>query len=251
MVKKSIVEVPVVRVEVEGALATVTVGTGERHNALTAAGWQELADRFGALAGEAGLAAVVVRGAGGTFCSGSDVTEWLGATPEALEDSFARMEAAFRAIEACPVPVVAQIAGYAAGAGCQLALACDLRVIGESARIGMPIARLGILPSPAFAGRLVRLSGPAVAAELLHTGRLLDARRAVAVGLANLAVPDPDLAAGTRELIADIVRHPPAALRAAKQAVTAATAALPDGKPSAAADYPSLQFGINGILRGG
>lgn len=243
--------IPRVRVETDGALATVTIGNGQRRNALTAAGWQDLAEGFDALAGVTGLAGVIVQGAGDTFCAGSDVTQWRGIPPEALEDSFARMETAFRAVEACPVPVIAQVAGYATGAGCLLALACDLRVIGESARIGMPIARLGIRPSPAFASRLVRLSGPAVATEMLFTGRLLDARRAVSVGLANLAVPDLELTAGTRALIDDIVRHPPAALCAAKQAVIAATAPLPEGKPDTAADYPSLQHGIARILHSG
>lgn len=237
-----------VRVQLDGALATVTVGTGRRRNALGTPGWRDLADAFDALSREPGLAAVLVQGTGNTFCAGSDVTEWRGATPEAVEESFARMETAFRAIEACPVPVVAQIAGYAAGAGCQLALACDLRVIGTTGRIGMPIARLGIRASPAFAARLARLAGPAVAAELLYTGRLLNAEQAVATGLANLAVPSHELPARTHELLAEILRHPPSAVRAAKQALTAAGPTPPRNRLGPAVDYADLQRGITDLV---
>ncbi|MGH3380353.1 MAG: enoyl-CoA hydratase/isomerase family protein, partial [Actinoallomurus sp.] len=158
-----------IQVEINGPVAAVVVGDGRRRNALNGAGWDLLARTMRDVAEPTAVRAVVLRGAGDTFCAGSDMTEWRDADIVAVERSFARMEAAFRAIEECPVPVVAEIRGAAAGAGCQLALACDLRVMARSARIGMPIARLGILPSPAFASRLAAVAGPAVARELLYT----------------------------------------------------------------------------------
>lgn len=128
------------------------------------------------------------------------MTDWVDADSAYVEKSFAHMEEAFSAIEDCPVPVVAEIRGVAAGAGCQLALACDLRLMADSARIGMPIARLGILASPAFAARMVALTGPSVARELLYTGRLVDARTAVELGLADHQVPEAQLTDRTGRL---------------------------------------------------
>ncbi len=205
-------------------VAEVAVGDGRRGNALSSADWRELERTFRDLALDAELRAVVVRGHGGMFSSGSDMREWVDADPAGVADSFAAMEAAFTAIEELPVPVVARVEGVAAGAGCQLALACDLQVMAESARIGMPIARLGILVSPAFAARLVVLAGPGVARELLYTGRLVPAAEAVRLGLATRCVPDAQLASVTRRLVLAITRNPDAAVRAAKRAVDAALA---------------------------
>lgn len=159
-----------------------------------------------------------------------------------------RPEKAFRAVERCPVPVVAQVQGVAAGAGCQLALACDLRVMGESARIGMPIARLGILPSPAFAARLVRLAGQALARELLYTGRLLDSAEAATAGLANAVVPDAGVEGHVTALLDLVAAQPAAAIRAAKRAVTEAMGEPPAGAPGPAASYGDLQDGIARVI---
>lgn len=165
------------------------------------------------------------------------MTDWVDADSGYVEESFAHMEAAFTAIEDCPVPVIAEIRGVAAGAGCQLALACDLRFMADSARIGMPIARLGILASPAFAARMVALAGPAAARELLYTGRLVDAPTAVDLGLADDSVPEEHLAARTSGLAAAVAEQPPEAIRAAKLAVAAALA--PQREAAAANPRPS------------
>lgn len=239
-----------VRVEQDGAVAEITVGSGNRRNALTTESWRQLARCLDDIAEPGAVRAVVLRGAGDTFCAGSDLTEWRGADPAAVEESFAAMEAAFRAVERCPVPVVAEIRGVAAGAGCQLALACDLRVLADSARIGMPIARLGILASPAFAGRLVNLAGPALARELLYTGRLLRAADAVAVGLANTHVPAAELGDRVRRLVAEIVRQPAAAIVAAKRAVRHAGGALPAARPGPAVSFVDFQCGVSRFLGG-
>jgi enoyl-CoA hydratase/carnithine racemase len=221
-------------------IAELTVGDGRKRNALTVAAWEELERRVREVGAADDVRVVVVRGRGGTFCAGSDINEWAGATPEFVEESFARMESAFRAIEQCPVPVVAEIHGDAAGAGCQLALACDLRFMAASARIGMPIARLGILASPAFAARLITAAGPAVAGELLYTGGLLDAPDAVASGLANRAFPDSDTTTRVEEIVASIAAQPTAAVRAAKRAVGVALA--PIRETAARNDSPAVSY---------
>ena len=235
-------------VQRDGPVAIVTIGDGHRRNALTSAAWLRLAGCVGQLSADSGLAAILLRGAGRTFCAGSDVNEWVGAGPAAVEESFAHMETAFRAIETCPAPVLAAVTGVAAGAGCQLALACDLRVMSASARIGMPIARLGIRPSAAFAARLIRLAGPALAAELFYTGRLLRAPQALAAGLTNDVVPVSEVAARSTQLLGEITRNPVSAVRAAKQAIIAAAGPPPSGSLGPAADYPDLQDGIARIL---
>lgn len=240
-----------VAASVNGVIAELTLGDGRNRNALTAAAWEELGRTVRELGAAGGVRVLLVRGRDGTFCAGSDINEWAGAEPEFVEESFALMESAFRAIEQCPVPVVAEIHGDAAGAGCQLALACDLRFMAASARIGMPIARLGILASPAFATRLVTAAGPAMASELLYTGRLLDAPAAVDAGLANRAFPDSETRARVEEILAAICAQPVAAVRAAKRAVAAALAPIRDAtahNTAPAVTYPEFDAAVRAFL---
>ncbi|MGA5564238.1 enoyl-CoA hydratase/isomerase family protein [Streptomyces platensis] len=205
-----------------GAVAEIRIGDGNRRNALPGAAWARLAQQIRDLGACRSLRVLVICGHGDTFCAGSDMTDWVDTEAGYVEESFAHMEEAFSAVEDCPVPVIAEMRGVAAGAGCQLALACDLRLMADSARIGMPIARLGILASPAFAARMVAVAGPSVARELLYTGRLVDARTAVALGLADHQVPEAQLTDRTGRLTAAIAEQPPTAIRAAKLAVGAA-----------------------------
>ncbi|SFE34609.1 Enoyl-CoA hydratase/carnithine racemase [Actinopolyspora alba] len=225
----------------------LTVGDATKRNALNRAGWDLLRRTVERIGTEETTRVVVLRGRHGTFCAGSDMTEWVDADLDSVEDSFARMEAAFHAVERCPVPVVAEISGVAAGAGCQLALACDLRYMSTSARIGMPIIRLGINTSPAFAARMVSLVGPARARRLLYTGELLDGVAAVAEGLVECAVPETELTERTEELLTAIVEKPPAAIRAAKAAVATALD-HPPSNGSPAVDPETFPTNIRGFL---
>jgi len=244
-----------VRVSEVDGLARVTVGSGLRRNALTSSGWAAVERVFRDLAHKTALRAVILDGAGGTFCAGSDMREWIDATMEDIELSFARMEAACTAIETLPVPVIAKVRGFAAGAGCQMALACDLRVLAEDASIGMPIARLGILVSPPYALRLSMLVGPGPARDLLYTGRMITAAEAVRLGLATTSAPDSELDAVTDRIVDTIMRQSVAAVRGAKRAVNAiltgprlAAAAASQGPP---VDYADFSQGINRFLRHG
>lgn len=239
----------------DGAVATVRVGTGRRANALATRDWRALADVVDALAQDPSLGAVVVTGRGSaTFSAGSDMREWLSAEPAEVDASFAAMESALSAVERLPVPVVARVRGSAVGAGCQLACACDLRIVADDTRMGMPIARWGILVPPAFAARVALLTGPATARDLLLTGRLVDGAEAVRLGLATVSVPSADLDTATADLVASITAHPPAAIRAAKRAVDTVIAPardrlhrLPAGP---AADYESMRLSLGSFLAG-
>ncbi|MGP8296597.1 enoyl-CoA hydratase/isomerase family protein [Streptomyces inhibens] len=237
----------------DGALATVRIGSGRRANALGTRDWQALAALFHQLAEDRTLRAVVLSGRGtGAFSAGSDMREWLSADPAEIEASFSAMETALTAVERLPVPVVAEVRGTAAGAGCQLACACDLRIVASDARLGMPIARWGILVPPAFAARLALLTGPAAARDLLLTGRLVDGEEAARLGLATVSVPEPELAATTAALVASISEHPPPAVRAAKRSIDTLLAPARDRlrrlPPGPAADYASLQHRLNAFL---
>jgi enoyl-CoA hydratase len=192
-----------------------------RRNALRASDWDLLRQVLGALAERRDLRCLVIQGAGSHFCAGSDLSTWAGAEQATIQRAFGAMEATFRAVEDLPIPVIAAVRGAAVGAGCQLALACDLRVVAADALIGMPTARLGILPTAAFAARLAGLAGPGRARELLYTGRLLDGPDAAAAGLAEFCVPGNDLDATVGRVVADIIRQPRDAIAATKAAFTA------------------------------
>jgi enoyl-CoA hydratase len=245
---------PSVDVTRHGTVAEVIIGDGTRHNVLGSREWIALERAFGDLAADDTVRAVVLTGRERSFCAGFDVREWDGAEPADVEAAFGRMEAACAAIENLPVPVVAKVSGVAAGAGCQLALASDLRVFGRRALIGMPIARLGILASPSFAARLSLLAGPGAARDLLYTGRLIGSDEAARLGLVTRCVPEPQLDGATDVLVQSIIVHPAAAIRAAKRAVGAGlgpaieAARIAAGGP--AVDYSDFREGVAVFLHG-
>ncbi|HEV7167923.1 MAG TPA: enoyl-CoA hydratase/isomerase family protein [Micrococcaceae bacterium] len=213
-------ELETVAVEVADAVATISFGTGQRFNALGCPDWRALDRAVGSLDGFGPLRAVVLRGRGGVFCSGSDLREWGdGISGEEVSRSFELMEAALQAIEDLPVPTVAIVEGYATGAGCQLALACDLQLTGASARIGMPIGRLGLLIPATFANRMSLRIGPSRTKDLLYGGRLLSAQEAVGMGLISSKVADDGVDAALAGLLAGWAGLSAASLRASKAAV--------------------------------
>ncbi|HCB58498.1 MAG TPA: enoyl-CoA hydratase/isomerase family protein [Arthrobacter bacterium] len=202
-----------------GSVATLTIGTGQRFNALGMEDWEALERAATSLAEHEALRAVVIRGRGGVFCSGSDLREWEDASPEAVSASFAGMESALQAIEDLPVPTVAAVEGFATGAGCQLALACDLQLMNHSAKIGMPIARLGLLVPATFANRMSLRIGPSRTKDLLYGGRLLTAQQANDIGLITTMVADNEIDTALGELLTRWEPLSAASLRASKAAV--------------------------------
>lgn len=242
-----------IKLEREGGIARIVLGSGHRANMLTSGDWADLAEMCAGLADDDELRAVVVAGSGtSAFSAGSDMREWVMADPDDVDESFARMELAFSAIEGLPVPVIATVRGVAAGAGCQLACACDLRIIGARARIGMPVARWGILVPPSFAARIIALAGADMTRELLYTGRLLSGPEAVHARLATRCVPEADLTSATTELVTTIAAQPAAAVRAAKRSIAVALsptrAAVAAAVQHPAADYDDLQRGLAAFL---
>lgn len=225
-------------------VAVLEVGNGERFNALSSPQWRALEISARNLATDPAVRAVVIRGAGGTFCSGSDLREWQDATGADVSEAFSAIEGALQAIESIPVPTVALVQGVATGAGCQLALACDLQVLEASAQIGMPIARLGMLIPPTFANRMSLRIGPSRTKDLLYGGRLLTAAEAQTIGLVSTVVPAGASHGEVSELTERWSAMSQASLRASKAAVNQGLAplesparAFPQGPASDGAEF--------------
>ena len=188
-----------------GPVSTVTIGDGTRRNALRHDDWLDLDALLRWLGDDGSTRCVVLRGRGGHFCAGSDLSTWAGAGQDEVHATFAAMERSFRTVEQLTVPVIAVVEGAAAGAGCQLALSCDLRVLVTGARMGMPTAALGIRPTPAFAARLSAQVGPGRARDLLYTGKMVTSAEAGVLGLAEYVVEPDAVRATVDQLTASIV----------------------------------------------
>jgi enoyl-CoA hydratase/carnithine racemase len=164
--------------------------------------------------------AVVVYGGEKVFAAGADIKEMADMSYVAMSARAGALTSAFDAIARIPKPVVAAIAGYALGGGCELALACDWRVAAPDAKLGQPEINLGIIPGAGGTQRLARLIGPARAKDLIMSGRFVTAEEALAIGLVDKVVPT---GAGVYDaavaMVKPYVNGPAAALRAAKMAV--------------------------------
>ena len=214
-------EFETIRIEVAERVATLTIDRPHKRNALNAQVRQELMEALDALAPRDDVRVVVITGAGDkAFVAGADIGEFAERSP--LEQR-AAMEGrrAFNAVADFPKPVIASINGYALGGGCELALACDLRIAARSARLGQPEVNLGILPGGGGTQRLPRLVGLGRAMRLILTGELIDAEEAERIGLVDVLVEDDELTDRTRELAGSIAKHSPVALKLIKEAVRA------------------------------
>ncbi|MBI4409329.1 MAG: enoyl-CoA hydratase/isomerase family protein [Gemmatimonadetes bacterium] len=209
-------------VAVRDRVATITVNRPDKRNALSAAVRRELLQALEALRQDDEVRVVVFTGAGDkAFIAGADIAEFAERTPleqrQAMDD-----RRPFDQVAAFPKPTIAMINGYCLGGGCELAIACDLRVAARSARLGQPEIKLGILPGGGGTQRLPRLVGFGRAMRLILTGEMVGAEEAERIGLVDLVVDDDALAARTRELAALLASYSPVALRLAKDAVRAA-----------------------------
>lgn len=190
-----------------------------RANAINLAMWEELAGACRQLATSSGPRAVVVRGAGKwSFSAGADIAEFpeRRCTPEAAREYGGIVSDALRALVSLPIPAIAMVGGYAVGGGCEIAAACDVRVAADSARLGLPLARLGVTQGPVERDVMIRLIGSGRLKWLILSGRLLTAEEARQVGLVDEVVPVADLASRTAALVAEVLGASDPAIRAAK-----------------------------------
>ncbi len=209
-----------VRLEVDGGIGTIRLDR-PKMNALDAAMQEEIRAAATAAAEDPGVAAVVVYGGARVFAAGADIKEMNAMSYADMVVRSGQLQSAFTAVAKIPKPTVAAITGYALGGGCELALCCDFRVAGASAKLGQPEILLGIIPGAGGTQRLSRLVGPARAKDLIFSGRFVDAEEARAIGLVDAVVPDEDVYTASLDLVRRYVGGPALALRAAKEAVDA------------------------------
>ncbi len=206
--------------EVAEGVGTLTLNRPDVHNAMNERMRTELVDCFGAAAGSEDVRVVVVTGAGGrAFSAGADIREFVAPqVPVKFRESRRRVD--FRqAMDRCPQPIIAAIRGYAFGGGLELALACDIRIAGDDARLGLTEVDLAIIPGGGGTQRLPRLVGRGKALEMILTGARIDAREALRIGLVERVVPAAELTASALELARTLAAKAPVALRYAKEAV--------------------------------
>jgi enoyl-CoA hydratase len=209
-----------VRVERTEGVATVTIDNPPL-NVLSAKVVSELGEIFSQLQDDPDVVVVIVTGAGEkAFMAGADIKEfpeWLG--NKEIKEIVRKNHELFQQMEGCPKPVIALLNGMALGGGCELALACDLRIAEEHVRIGLPEIKLGIFPGGGGTQRLPRLIGAARAMELMFTGEPITAAEALAIGLVNKVAPSGQGMDVARQVARKIAGYSLKALSAIKRAV--------------------------------
>lgn len=213
----------VLLLERDGAVAVVTVNRPDRLNALNAEVRRAFTGTLQTLRDDDEVRALVLTGAGDkAFIAGADIGEFK--DRKAVEQYRAMQEGdIYSALDLFPKPVIAMINGFCLGGGCELAMACDIRIASERAKLGQPEINLGIIPGGGGTQRLPRLVGEGIALRMIYTGELVDAVRALEIGLVDEVIPHEQLREKTMELARAIAAKSPAALQAAKEAVKSAT----------------------------
>jgi len=207
-------------VDVAEQVATVTFNRPKVLNALNARTIEELDDCVRGLGEDAGVRAVIFTGAGEkAFIAGADITELATYSPQQAQACALRGQAVFARIERLGKPTIAAINGYALGGGCELSLACSMRIASRNARLGQPEVKIGIIPGYGGSQRLPRLIGKGMALEMILTGEPLSAEDALRCGLVNQIVAPEELLPAARALARKILANAPLAIRYCLEAV--------------------------------
>jgi len=215
---------------VEDGIAVITVNRPDTLNALNAQVIQELGQAFYQARADDAVQGIVLTGAGDkSFVAGADIQQFPDLDALSGHRFALRGQAVFNRIEEMPKPVVAAVNGYALGGGCELALACHLRVASENASFGQPEVGLGLLPGYGATQRLPRLVGRGLAIELILTGDRISAGRAYEIGLVNRVVPLGDLLDTAKTIIATIAAKAPLAVGMALEALRTSDLPLHEG----------------------
>jgi enoyl-CoA hydratase len=201
-------------------VATVTVNRPGALNALTAPTLTELEEVVGEIARSPEIRVAIITGAGAkAFVAGADISEMRDMKPPQARNLALQAHRIYAAIERSPKPFIAAVNGYALGGGCELAMACDIRLAAETAKFGQPEVNLGIIPGFGGTQRLPRLVGKGLALELVLTGEMIDAQEALRIGLVNRVVPPGELLNEARQLAGKIAAKGLITLQLCKEAV--------------------------------
>jgi enoyl-CoA hydratase len=198
-------------------VALLRINRPERLNALSMSVREEMAQQFFAISVDPSIRCVVVTGDEKAFAAGADIVE-LGER-KISDNTFERSRIAWSAIEKCPKPIIAAVNGFALGGGCELAMHCDIIIAGESAKLGQPEVKLGIMPGAGGTQRFVRAAGKFAAMRWVLTGDMLSAAEAKTCGLVSEVVADADVLPHSLKLAAKIAALPPIAVMAIKDSI--------------------------------
>lgn len=214
-----------IEVQRDGAVEWLSLARPDSFNALNLGLTEELYDYFGKLPDRQDVRIVVLRGTGRHFCAGYDLED-VDQLTQSLEQGLRlqrRLSEVVVRMRRCPQPVVGLLQGAACGGGFALALGCDVRFAAPNARMNVAMAKIGLTGCDmGISYFLPRAVGPAVAAELMYTGRFIDAQRALRVGLVNDVVPEEELAETARELVKEMLAMSPVGLRLTKDGLAMA-----------------------------
>jgi enoyl-CoA hydratase len=206
--------------EVRDGIAFVTINRPDKLNALNDQVVEDLRDAVDHIVTEAAIRGVLITGAGPkAFIAGADIGDLAKQGPFDGKARALRGQAVLRRLETCGKPVVAAVNGFALGGGCELAMACHMRIASENAKFGQPEVKLGIIPGYAGSQRLPRLVGKGRALQILLSGEMIDAQEAYRIGLVNKVVPHDQLLAETEKLLRGILAQGPVAVALTLDAV--------------------------------
>jgi len=205
--------------EATDRVATLTVNRPDKLNALNDATIAELGSAIEEVRSRDDIAGLIVTGAGRAFIAGADISELASQTPTIAKTRSQNGQAIFRRFETSPKPIIAAVNGFALGGGCELALACHIRIASEKAKFGQPEVKLGTCPGYGGTQRLARLIGKGRAMQLLTTAEMIDASEAYRIGLANQVVPADDLMKVANEMMRVILSNGPLAVALCLEAV--------------------------------
>jgi enoyl-CoA hydratase len=227
--------------ELTDGICRVTINRPDKMNALDAIVIAELGDAVTRIETDSAVRGVLVTGAGTkAFVAGADIAELSAQSPIEGQARAAAGQTVFRRLEQCGKPVIAAVNGFALGGGCELAMACHIRIANEQAKFGQPEVKLGITPGYGATVRLPRLIGKGRALDLLLTGRIIDAEEAYRIGLINRIVPADRLINEAETLLRTILENGPLAVRACLNTVEAAL----DMAVDQALQLEASQFGL-------
>jgi enoyl-CoA hydratase len=205
--------------EVADRVATLTVNRPDKLNALNDATIAELGQAIDQIRVDDSIGGVLLTGAGRAFIAGADISELSSQVPVLAKARARAGQDVFRRFETCPKPVIAVVNGFALGGGCELAMACHVRIASDAAKFGQPEAKLGLLPGFGGSQRLPRLVGKGRAIQLLITGEMIDAAEAFRIGLVNKVVPAAELMTAAKEMMKTILANGPLAVALCIEAV--------------------------------
>src|SRR2546425_12160931 len=216
--------------DVRDGIAFVTINRPDKLNALNDQVMLELGQVADRLATESEITGAILTGAGPkSFVAGADIGDLSKQGPFDGKARAQRGQGVLRRIETCGKPVIAAVNGFALGGGCELAMACHIRIASENAKVGQPEVKLGIAPGYGGTERLPRLVGKGVALQLILTGEMIDAQEAYRIGLRNKIVPAGELLATTEQMLRSILSMGPLAVRLALEAVDQGLEMTPQG----------------------